>query len=406
MSNYKNHSQLVALLAALCVAGLTTSCRGNKIEYFETSLADAIVFHVAGTDGSDTGDALTSAPASRGAMVTTENFANHYKEFGFKAYKHSNCDLLTTSTMALSTEDKTESEYYAKCYRTEDDSEWPSEDGGFMPLSFFCWAGSSSFTPNTVTWTPGDYQATIVMNEYQVPTKAEDQKDCLLAFTNFVTAQMDGDEMLADAYIHFSHALTAVTFELGNNVTDGIYINSIDLVGVVGTGTATAVRTIGKNDSGKGKSNVSNNTANASEEFFSKTGNSITWTPKTTDNTRKFTATYGTGTDGFKVQGNQATYSGNSLTTHGACIDTSTDKTHTFMFVPQTIVADQVTITIHYTFNGVSHTKSAKIAPYTWEHGKIYKYAINLTEQEFVLTLYVQDWAEGFDYGPLEGYNW
>lgn len=396
------------ILSCLC---LLSSCR-QKITYADTSLSAGLTARIAGTDGNYSSAA--SAPASRGALITTSNFGTYYESFAFQAFKSSDMSVPYATDYMAKSETNSNTGFYGYYYRpgTDDDVKWPSEKDGegkkqFVPLSFFCYAGDDGFAPS-VSFSGSASTATLT--SYTVPTDVSKQKDCLIGITNFVTPKIEGTgedaEFVANAYIYFSHALSAINFEVGS-ITPGIIIKSLTLSGVYGTGSLTATRSIGSENS------------QSSKEYYTlhKKGDASTvvdgikWTPSGSKNASYIVTL---GTSGFEIIGTgdaggrtatqQAVYDGDGkLTTHGAMIDASTDLVNSLILLPQEIT--DAKLTIKYTYRGTEFEQTADIKDVTWLRSHKYIYALNLTLQEFGFTLYVQDWVNGGTF-PEEGYNW
>lgn len=395
------------ILSCLC---LLSSCHQDDDDYrfIDATLSSGLRTRIMGTDGNFTSPSY--APASRGALITTTNFGTYYPSFGFQAIREDSMTVYVSAAMEDKDSTGTDPNFYKHFYSPKTGStKWPSKknasgSASYVPLSFFCFGGDSAFVPTvTVPKNEGVFLGVSQANlaNYVIPDSVANQKDCLIGITEFITPEITGSgsnaDFTADAKIYFSHALTAINFEVGS-ITPGITIDSLTISGIDGKGTLQATHSFSSTSKYYIKDDKTTTDKNEDE---------IIWKTDSAKNASYTTAV------GFEIIGSddpehrtatkQAVYSGTTLSEHGAPLDTTADQAHSFILLPQQI--KDAKLTIKYTYRGTKFEQTADIKDYTWKRSNKYIYALNLTLQDFGFTLYVQDWVNGGTF-PEEGYNW
>lgn len=206
---------------------------------------------------------------------------------------------------------------------------------------------------------------------YTSPTTAEAQQDII--FAHAYMSSKDHQDALPNGYpVHFYHALSAVKFAIGNELTErnkyGIKVTGVSFVGLKNTGTC--VFNDGATDlAGK-----------------------ITWTASKTaaDNTmtQAFTYEEGDSNDKYVVDLSSTNNPSNlpaSFYEGGTSKNLNkTDASYTFWVIPQSFAADDGAILrINYEMNGVEEYMDVPlsiIAKKAWNAGELRTYTFKLDD--------------------------
>ena len=159
---------------------------------------------------------------SRATSITTENFADNYKQFGVYGYAFQG-DWSTAKLQIYMNGDAAEQK--GDAWTTEDPRFWPGSD---YKMRFFAYA------PYGLDYTLDDNVMPVIV--YTVPSTAEEQKDLLgaWAYTGDKNFDIPGDYD-AKVNLHFVHLLTQVTVKT-DSITDLGAMKTVTISGVQHTG--------------------------------------------------------------------------------------------------------------------------------------------------------------------------
>lgn len=309
---------------------VSTKSADNSYSHSETEeiTTDGLTLFLTTTVSDNLGNAFTASPATKGTVVTSENFeTERANDFNVRI-----TDAGTTSIYFESKADNTKDDRYWYMAKGEEYAHWPEDDKA--KLDFWAWSGAYDCSGITIK-----DSKTLQFSYNGTKTTAETQSDLLFANTPNQSNSSDGS-----VSIHFYHALAAVQFVVGN-LDEGITVTGISIDNVKSKGTCSFVP------------------AGASVDT------KYVWTGQSTP------VTYSQ--DFSKEKLNRK-----SDENFQHCFDGSEFKS-TFFVVPQSLAeSENITLTINVTDSEgrkyhLTHSIQGSAAISDWKAGKIYRYMIS-----------------------------